>query len=415
MAALIVASPRLAQASRVVGFDTRLQANTNVADIYTDLVGNYNRKNESFPKDAIRMKVTDQDKSVGTITLLDNLSLPGVYGQTAAEGTEEVPRTWSFHTYQANYRKVIPKPGYGLRKLEADNYGLYEQHQRNMSIWGKEEHGLAIRTCLLERYSPNLLVGDTAADCIPWWNPNMFIPTLGLYSQPAFDTNRATHTNNIVNGLMATGGLGQFPARTLTAPVLDDLSNWALAVRRIRMLDIPGLPTGEGYVLTMSEIQAALVSNATWAANNLGALFIAKAALPDQVQNWRGVIGAYGNILLVTDPRAPTVLPAGSAAPFSMQAGYMVWNSRDQRHRRFPNCKDVATLHGAGAFYEVEGEKVHWITDDRDYKLHGGLGIAGVRGQGLPLFIDATTGAVNNLTSAEVLLDFPNGGSVAGI
>ena len=170
-----------------------------------------------------------------------------------------------------------------------------------------------------------------------------------------------------------------------------------------------------GYVLTISEIQAALVSNATWAANNLGALFVAKAALPDTVQKWRGVIGAYGNILIVTDPRAPTVLPSGSAAPFSLQAGYMVWNSRDMRHRRYANCKDVAFLHGAGAFWEVEGEKVHFITDDRDYAFHKGLGIAGVRGQGLPIFLDTNTQRVYNLTSAAVLLDFPNGGSVAGI
>lgn len=417
MAGIVAAAPRLAQASRVIGFNTKLQAMTNVADIWTELSGLYNRKNESFPKDAIRMKVTDQDKSQGTITLLDNLALPGVYGQTAAVGTEEAPRTYSLNTWQANYRKVIPVPGYGLRKLEADNYGLYEQHQRNMGTWGKEEHGLSIRTAMLERFSPNLIAAasDTAANCVPWWNPNFFIPTQGLYTQPVFDQDRAVHTNNICNGLVATGGFGQFPARTLTAPVLDDISNWALGVRRLRMLDIPGLPTGEGYVLTISEIQAALVSNATWAANNLGALWVAKAALPDKVQNWPGVIGAYGNILIVCDPRQPTLLPSGSQAPYSLQAGYMVWNSRDLRNRANPNVKDTATLLGAAALWEVEGEKVHWITDDRDYKFHGGLGIAGVRGQGLPLYIDATTNNVFNLSSAIVVLDFPNGGSVAGI
>jgi hypothetical protein len=414
MAGLITAAPRLSQPSRVIGFNTRLQAMSNIADIYTDLMGLYNRKNESFPKDAIRMRVTDQDKSVGTITLKDKLSLPGVYGNTPALGTEEPPRTYHLNTYQNNWRKVIPKPGYGLRKLEADNYRLYEEHQDDLADWSKEEHGYCIRRALLERYSPNLLQGDTAAQCVPWWNPNIFIPTLGLYNQPAFNRNRAIHTNNICNALMQSGGFGQLAARTLTAPVLDDMSNWALR-RRIRPLRIPGLPTGEGYLLTISEIQAALVSNATWAANNLGALYVAKAALPDMVQKWRGVIGSYGNILIVTDPRIPTVLPSGSAAPYSLQAGYMVWNSRDLRHRQNPNCKDVAFLHGAGAFWEVEGEKQHFITDDRDYMFHKGLGIAGVRGQGLPIFLDTNTNRVYNLTSAACLLDFPNGGSVAGI
>lgn len=417
MAGLVVAAPRLAAQSRVIGFNVKLQAMTNIADIWTDLAGNYNRKNESFPKDAIRMRVTDQDKSEGRITLLDNLALPGVQGQTAAVGTEEVPRTYSFSTWQANWRKVISKPGYGLRKLEADNYRLYEQFQKSMGTWGKEDHGIELRTAVLERYSTNLInpASDTAANCVPWWNPNFFVPTLGLYTQPAFSQNRATHTNNICTALMQTGGFGQFPARTLTAPVLDDLSNWALNPRRLKMLDIPGLPTGEGYILTISEIQAALVSNATWAANNLGALFVAKAALPDTVQKWRGVIGAYGNILIVCDPRQPTLLPSGSQAPYTLQSGYMVWNSRDLRNRATPTIKDTAFLLGPAAVWEVEGEKPHWIMDDRDYQFHGGLGIAGVRGDGLPLYIDATTGAVFNLTSAVVVLDFPNGGSIGGI
>jgi len=411
MAGVIVASPRLAAASRVIGFDTRLQAFSQIVDIYSDLSGVYNRKNEQFPKDAIRMKVLDQDKSVGTITIKEGLSTAGVYGNTAALGTEEVPVTHTLNTYQNNYRKVIPKPGYGLRKLEADNYGLYEQHEKDMGPWGKEEHGYCIRRAILERYSPNLLAGDTAAVCTPWWNPNIFIPTIGSLpaAHPAFSRNRATHTNNIVNALIATGGLGQLPTRCLSAPVLDDLSNYCLAMR-LRPLAIPGLPTGEGFVVTISEIQAALISNSTWATNNLGNLFVARDRLDKRVQVWEGVIGSYGNLLLIVDPRMPTLLPSGSAEPFSLQAGYMVWNSTDLRFRGQPNCKDLAFVHGAGTFIEVEGEKVHWIKDQRDYDFHKGLGIAGVRGQQLPLFLNANTQAVYNITSAVCILDFPTNG-----
>lgn len=411
MAGVVVAVPRLAQRSRVIGFDTRLQAFSNLADIYTDLAGLYNRKNEAFPKDAIRMKVTDQDKSVGTITIKEGLSQPGVYGNDPATGSEESAVTHSLNTYQNNYRKVINKPGYGLRKLEADNYKLYEQHESDVGPWAKEEHGYSIRKALVERVSPNLLVGDTAGLIDPWWNPNVFIPSIGALpsAHPQFDRDRAVHTQNICEALIATGGFGQLPVRMLSAPVLDDLSNYALA-QRIRPLKIPGLPTGEGYVVTVSEIQAALISNATWSTNNLGALFVAKAALPDVVQKWRGVIGAYNNLLLVVDPRMPTLLPSGSAGAWGLQAGYVVWNSTDMRHRGQPFCKDLAILHGAGAFLEVEGEKVHWIKDDRDYEFHKGLGIAGVRGQMLPLFLDEDSTTVWNITSAICILDFPTNG-----
>lgn len=404
---------RLARNSRVVTFDTRLQARANVADIYTFKTGIYNRKNKSWPEDAIKMTVKDQLTSKGVITLLENLQDPGVYGQTQALGTEEDARTKDFKVYQNNYRKVINKPGYGIRELEAANYKLYDELTDNLGLWNKEEHGYAIRKCLLERYSPNLLVGDTAGVCIPWWNPNMFIPTEGINNQPVFSQNRATHTNNIVQSLINTGGLAQFPQRTLTAPVLEDLSNWALTPRRLVPLKLPYLPTGMGFVLTVSEIQEAYLSNPTFVNNNLGSLWIARERMHDEMQKWPGIVGCYNNIVIICDPRAAEVLPGGSAVPFTMRAGYMLWDSRDARFRGQPFVKDVATLHGAAAFCEVEGQKLQWIADDHDYKFHLGLGTAGVRGDQIPIYIDENDGSIVQQTSAIVLLDMPNGGTLA--
>lgn len=412
MAGIIAGVPRLARNSIVVGYDTEVQAIANIQDIYTNLQGTYNRKNESWPTDAIRMKVKDQSVSESVITLKEKLSEPGVYANQQAEGTEEPPDTKSCKVYQNNYRKVIPKPGYGLRKLETDKYKLYDLHKQDVGEWNKEEHGYQIRMALLERYAPNLLEGDTRLSCTQWWNPNVFIPTAGLYNQPIFHTNRAIHTNRICTRLQTTGGFAQFSARTLTAPVLDDLSNWALH-KRLRRLRIPGLPTGSGFVLTISELQAALISNPTVAANNLGAMYTPFQALPEMVQKYRGVIGSYSDILLVCDPRIPTVLPGGSATPFSLDAGYMVWNSTDLRHRTHQHVKDVAILHGAGALVEVEGEKLHWIADERDYAFHQGLGTAGVRGDQIPIFIDEETNAIAQITSAVCFLDLPNQGTLA--
>lgn len=411
----ISATPRLSRNSRVVSFDTRLQARANINDIYTFKQGIYNRKNQAWPEDAIKMRVLDQTTSEGVITLLENLRLPGVYGNTPAVSTEEAPRTKELKVYQNNYRKVIPKPGYGLRQLEADNYKLYEEHEKNLGLWNKEELGYCIRHALLERFSPNMLAGDTLATLNPLqsWNPNIFIPTLAPVNQPVYSTNRATHTTNIVNALIQAGGLGQFAQRTLTAPVLEDISNWALNPKRLVPLKIPQLPTGKGFVLTVSELQAAYLSNSTFVNNNIGSLWIAYSRLPKEVQMWPGIIGSYNNILIVCDPRIPTVLPSGSSAPYSLTAGYMVWDSRDLRNRDAANIKDVAFLHGAGSFVEVEGQKLHWIADDRDYKFHLGLGTAGVRGQQLPIYTDADTGEVLQQTSAAILLDLPNNGGLA--
>ena len=151
----IVGAPRLAPRSRVVGYDTKLRTRSLVRDIHTMLTGVYNRKNKSYPDTAIKLKVKDESNSSCVITLKEPLSQGGIGGQVQARGTEEPPVTRDVIVYQANWRKVIPKPGYGLRKLETDKYRLYEMHERDMSDWRKEDHGYMIREGFLERYAWN--------------------------------------------------------------------------------------------------------------------------------------------------------------------------------------------------------------------------------------------------------------------
>jgi len=412
--AQILPAGRLAANSRKVAYDLDLQMRANIFDIWTMKRGEYNRKNESFPIDTPFVKVKDQKSSESVITLKENLRDPGVVGEQAARGTEEPPRTLDMRTYQDNLRKVIPIPGYGLRKMEGDQYKLYDNHKNGMGLWNEEQRGLDIRHCHLEKYDQNMSRANSNvfSALTPEWNPNIFIPGLGIYNQPTYvPGNRAQHTANIVQGLLSTGGLGQLTARTLTAPVLEDISNWAL-VNRIKQMKLAGLPTGTGYILTISELQAGILSNPTVAANNLGSLYIAKASLPETIQKWRGVICAYNNILIVCDPRQPTVLPSGTASPFGMTAGYMEWDSADQRNRTNANIKDTAFLIGPANFVEVEGEKLRWINDTQDYGFRDGVGTATVRGYNLPIFTDTNNNVVYD-RGGVILLDLPNQGALA--
>jgi len=407
---------RLAARSIVRGYDLKLQMRTVIRDIYTYAEGIYNRKNQSFPEGTIKGKVKDSSNTVTTITMKGLISLPGVGGQTALRGTEERPTTFDVFCYQANWRKAIPIPGYGSRKMEADKYKLYETHEKQLgSQWEPEEHGYAIREGILERYDHNMVnpASDCAAACVQWWHPNMFIPTNGPYGQPAFNRNRATHTNTICASLIATGGFGQLAARTATAPVLEDISNWALNPRRLRPLSIPGMPTGKGFVCTVSEIQAGFMSNPTYSALNMGSQWISYSQLNDKLIMWPGVIGRYNNLLIVVDDRQPTLIPGGSAPPFSLTAGYMVWGNRDLRQRTNPNVKDTMFIHGESSFIEVEGEPVHWLDDVQDYGFNKGIGIGGVRGCQRADFLDPNSTAIVQEGGGVAILDFPNQGGQA--
>lgn len=402
---------RLPANSIKVSYDTRLQARVNIRDIYTMKTGTYNRENHSWPEDAIIMSVKDEKATRQVVTLKEPLRLPGVYGQTQAIGTEEDVRTKDLSVYQANYRKVINRPGYGTRYMEAEAYRLYEQHETDLTEWGKEEKGFSIRHGFMEQFSPNLVdpASDSSANCAVNWHPNIFLPIALPQQQPVYSANTAIYTNNIITGLIATGGLGQLATRTLTATVLEDLSNWLL-FKRTKRLKVPQLPTGSGFVITVSELMAAMLSNPIFTTNNLGTLWSARNRIPDLVQKWPGVIGTYNDMVIICDDRQPTLFGSGSSQPFSMIAGYMVWGSRDLRNRDQVGIKDTAFVHGADSLIEVEGEKVHYISDEFDYKFHEGYGIAGVRGYQVPIYTDQATGEVVSQGGALVILDLPNQG-----
>jgi hypothetical protein len=355
--------------------------------IYTDLTGLYNTEKKSIPN-AIYMKIEDaalSNSHTAVITMLLKLRTTGVFGNQIAIGQEELPTTKAGTIYRNNCRKVVVQPGYGARELDARHLSLYKEHVNNLADWNKEEEDLEIHQALLETFGETLLHGDTAAMCVPNWNANMFIAGLDMFdaNQPVYSSNPATYSNNIVAGILASGGgsLAPIANQTLNQPVLSNLSNFTLN-RRITPMRIPGLPGGKGYVMTISEIQAMYLGDPVWSARNLGSLYIQLNNLKEEVQNWTGVLGAYKDLLIVQDVRQSTVLPAGSSAPYSLTSGYMWHGDTDLRNRTNPFVRDVVMVHGAGAVWKWYPQPIHFIDQKDDYGAIDGVGTACVRGIG---------------------------------
>lgn len=398
MAIGVNAPAALAAQSQKVGFDSELRMKSLLESIYTDLKGLYNTEKKAVPN-AIYMEVQDSalsDSHTATITMLLKLSAPGVMGNAVAIGQEELPQTKAATIYRNNCRKVVAKPGYGARELDAKHLKLYETHVNNLADWNKEQEDLEIHQALLETWGETLRYGDTAAACVPNWNANMFVAGLDMFDplQPAYSSNPATYSNNIVNALLASGGgsLAPIANQTLSQPVLSNLSNFCLN-RRITPIKIPGLPGGKGYVMTISEVQAMYLGDPIWSARNLGSLYIQLNNLPEKVQNWTGVLGAYKDLLIVQDVRQSTVLPAGTSDPYSLTAGYMWHGDTDLRNRDQDEVRDVVMVHGAGAVWKWYPQKIHFIDQKDDYGAIEGVGTACVRGIG-SLVLDQQTPGV---------------------
>lgn len=384
-----------------VGYNKKLQIKSLPEDIYTALSGLTKAEADTMIPSAIYLTVEAEalnGSNSAVVTMKKPLTGAGVFGNTVAIGNEERPVTKSFRVYRNNCRKVITTPGYGTTKLDADYLGLYPKHIDDLSTWNKEQEGLEIRQAFLETWGYSLTFGDTAATCVQNWNPNIFVCGLPIRScSPAYSSNTATYTTNIVTSVIAAGGGSILPTigQTLNQPNLSNLSNFALE-RRITPLPIAGLPGGKGYVLTVSERQAAFISDPAWSQRNLGSL-IRRDQLPEKTANWPGVIGAYKDILIVIDVRQPTLNPTGSSSPFGLSAGYLWPGDIDLRYRDDRDVIDTAFLHGAGSIFKWEPERLHHIQQEDDYGKVVGHGTARVWGHRIPIYDQQ----VPNMGSAE--------------
>jgi hypothetical protein len=406
----------MAANSTITGYDKKLRMKSPLESIFNvnDLKGQYNTVKKTVPN-AIIMDVSEEalsDAEFTRITMKVPLRQRGVMGNQFAIGQEERPVTKAVTIYRNNLRKVVTTPGYGKRKLDAQGYRLYERHIDDLARWNGEHDDLECEQAILERFGETLVWGDTAAACVRNWNPNIGVVGLPLRTMPVqYNPNRAVYTTNIVNNVLLAGGGAIAPTNTqvLLQPGLSHISN-DLIRRRISRLNLPGVAGGKGYVLTYSELQAVYLGDPAWSARNLGTLYITKAALPDRVQNWAGVQGAYKDLLLVCNVRQPTLVVSGTSAPFGLAAGYVWPGDVDERNRGNANVIDTVFALGRGSMINWYPEKLHHIQQLDDYGAIVGHGTALVRGRQIPLFDTAAQSATSydQFTSGVYLCRLPD-------
>ena len=402
----------LATQSRRVAYDKELRMKSSLESIYTTLKGQYNTEKKTIPN-GIYMTISDKalsDSWRARITMKYPLREGGVFGDDFAVGHEEQAETKACEIYRNNCRKVVAVPGYGTTKLDADYLGLFEKHVDDLSVWNKDQEDYEIHQALLETYGETLRYGDTQAVCTPNWNPNVFIAGQQAYGTLPQDYSPVanTYTANIISAITALGAGGP---TILDQLALSNISNYALK-KRLDRLDIPGIPGGKGYVLTISELQAMYMGDPAWAAKNLGNLFISKTSLNEKVMNWPGVIGAYKDLLIVVDVRAATLKRPGNGN--TLVAGYVKPGDNDDRGRGAATTYDIAVVHGKGALWKWEPEPLYSIEQLDDYGKIKGVGTACVRGIGIPIYRPdigaaqaSASASIEQLSSAVVICGMP--------
>jgi hypothetical protein len=398
-----VLQPLQLQASLMVqGFSRLLQQKALQEDIFVKLNENYGPGYPSIP-DAIYLTVDNviTEENSHKLGMIMPLSGPATYGNVQNQvGREERQVTKSVTIYKNDYSHAVTNQLFGIDAQDKRFYKLLEKETEQLGLYFKELKGVWIRQCLLERYSENLfLASPTNAFVSREWSPNWYIKNLADTAQPTFSQSNVTFTNRIG---VALNSAGTGANATLDFQYLAALEHQALYVKKIKPITVSGKTT---YIVTVPARQAVSLKN-PFVTGSFGNAWVQYNRLSDKEMNWPNVLGRFGTLLLVEDPRSPTLLVGGSAEPFSLTPGYLYPGENDMRSDSLL-ARDIGYLIGNAAMIEWEAERLHFeIEQALTYNKRRGHGAFGTCGFNQVQYDLDTTTATSREQFSSIVLAF---------
>lgn len=372
-------TPTALQTSLMVqGFSRLLQQKALPEDIFVWLNENYSVEKQKMPE-AIYLTISDLESAEHThkLGMLMPLSGSPTYGNTQSQvGREENQVTKSVTIYKNDYSHAVTNQLFGIDAQDKKFYSLLEKETEQLGLYFKELEGLHIRQALLERYAENLTdAAPTSSNVSVEWSPHWYIKNLTDAQQPTFSQTLQTFTNNIVTA-MTTAGTGE--AATADFQYLAALEHYLWYVKKIKPVKVGEKQT---MVTVIPARQAFFLKN-PFITGSFGAAWVDYNRLSDREMNFPNVLGRFNSLLLIEDPRSPTVLPGGSTSPYTLTAGYMYPGDNDLRSTS-ASARDVGFAIGKAALVKWETEKLHFeIEQANTYKKkrgHGAFGTYGIQ------------------------------------
>lgn len=370
-----LATPTFVEAGmQAIGFNKMLRHLSLTEDIFTVLNENYDVEKKKIP-DAIYMTVGgDNNEHTRRIPMIMPLQGNPRYGRQAQVGFEENLRTRWSTIYKNDYSHAVINQVFGIDAQDKNFYNIPSEIMPLLGTYFKELKGVHIRQALLRRYSENLTNAlPTSAVVTREWTPNFYIKNLADASQPTFSSNNTTYTNNIGEALNSAGsGINT----TLDFQYLAALQDYAFYTRRIQPLDINGQ---QRYIFLVPSRQAYFLKN-PYNPGSFGEMWVNYNRFQDKKMNWPNELGEFGRLILIEDPRSPTLTLGGTSAPFTLTDSYLRPGNNDERSTA-SDAYDVGFLIGKGALVEWDAEALHYEDEDAltygKNKGTGGFGTSG--------------------------------------
>ena len=318
---------------------------------------------KTIPEAAVIKVTADSGAFSKTITTLKALSGNGVEGRTQQLGAEEEQSTRSLTVYANNFSNAVNVERYGIDAKEMDAYGIREKSKPQLARWGKETMGRYKREAVCERYSSNLVVAPTSLT--QGINANVFYA--GVAAPVVYDSTPATYVTAIDAAAPATPGA----TNRLSQSVLDDLIETIQLQRNIEGIEIGG--STKWILMVPTRQKKFILSPGT---SNFYETFRDGDVRGPNNKVLKHVIGSYGPILMIEDPRSP-IVTVNTTVTFAYKgAGDTENRTLSADNNRF----DVAMLLGKGALYEYSMEEVHFEDEIQGYKKNQGIGMFCTKG-----------------------------------
>ena len=311
--------------------------------------------------DACMVKVTAPTGTfTKAITTLKALSGDGVEGREQQLGNEDVQSMRTLNVYANNFSKAVNVERYGIDAKEMDAYSIRDRVRPQLTRWGKEVMGRYKREAICELFSSNLVKAPTSVT--QGLNANIFY--VGVNDPVAYSSNPATYATNVVNAKPGTPDA----TNRLSQAALNELIEKIQIQRNIEGVEMGGKTR---WVLMVPTRQKKYILSPATGGNSSFYDTLKDGDVRGMNNRLlKHVIGEYGPLLMIEDPRSPIATVNGGVSFAYKGPG----DTEDRDFTASNNNFDVAILMGKGAIYEYTMEEMHFEDELQDYKKNQGIG-----------------------------------------
>jgi len=296
--------------------------------------------------------ITSDVKGVRSITKPFVRALPddALEGNNATYIGNEKNLRMKYATFYANDWACPPVASqeYGIDARELEAYDVLEKIVPLMWQWLAEYRDYSMQHALVENISNNLTApphSQTAG-----LNANIWFPALNDNQQPSYVTNATEYLEHVGDAATLAGSL--MTTNILTVGGILD----AIIYFQNKYL----MPSRDKYYLLVSDKQALALSKPT-NDDAMGKWLVTTGAQVDQLKKtFPDTVGMIGDVVVMRNKRAPTIVKGGSNSAWTMTPGYMRMGRTDGRTSLTgANYFDVNFFLGAGAIAKMETEMPH--------------------------------------------------------